>query len=73
MLTAEEIISRLENEARTDGVAKPFVSGRVRVDCEFVRDLAIFSWRIDGRTTTRQRAVQAIDEARRFPSRKALI
>jgi hypothetical protein len=63
MLSPEEIILRLEEAARTDG-PRVFVSGKLRVDCEWVHDMAQHYYRVNGVGALRQQVIRAINEAR---------
>jgi hypothetical protein len=63
MKSAEEMIAQLAEQARSDGRVT-FVSWALRLDCEFVRDLAIVCWRINGRQSSEQQAIAALQRAR---------
>lgn len=74
MLTAEEIVSRIEATAHADG-RHTFVSGRLRVDAEYAEDLGRVFFRVNGTGALRGQVIRAIEQARLKPDRmvKALI
>lgn len=68
MLTAEEIVTRIEAIAHADG-HHTFVSGRLRVDAEFVGELQQVYFRVNGVGALRQHVIRAINAARLNPTR----
>lgn len=72
MLTAEEIVTRLEAIAHADG-HHTFVSGKLRVDAEYAEDLGRVFFRVNGTGTLRQQTIRAIEQARLNPPGRARI
>lgn len=72
MLTAEEIVTRIEAIAHADG-HHTFVSGRLRIDAEYAEDLGRVFFRINGIGALRQQTIRAIEQARLNPTRMAMI
>lgn len=68
MLTAEEIVTRIEAVAHADG-HHTFVSGRLRVDAEYVEDLQRVFYRLNGIGASRGQVIRAINAARLDPAR----
>jgi hypothetical protein len=68
MLTAEEIVTRIEAIAHADG-HHTFVSGRLRIDAEFVGDMGQVYYRVNGVGALRQQVIRAINAARLNPTR----
>ncbi|MFM0162887.1 hypothetical protein P0D75_18365 [Paraburkholderia sediminicola] len=68
MLTAEEIVTRIEAIAHADG-HHVFISGRLRVDAEYVGDMGQVYYRVNGVGALRQQVIRAINAARLNPTR----
>jgi hypothetical protein len=63
MRTVEQVLAQLAEDARANG-RMTFVSWRLRLDCEFVRDLGLIAWRINGKQSSEAQAVAALERAR---------
>ncbi|WP_147329469.1 hypothetical protein [Paraburkholderia sp. DHOC27] len=63
MLSSDEVVLRLEHIAREEG-RHTFISGRLRVDAEYVGDMGQVYFRVNGVGALRNAVIRAIDEAR---------
>jgi len=64
MRTADEVLDSLEEQTRQSGRPETFISGQLRLDAEFLKDLGWCSWRINGQTDSREQARRALEIAR---------
>jgi hypothetical protein len=71
-LSPEEIVTRIEAIAHADG-HHTFVSGRLRIDAEFVGDMQTVYFRVNGVGALRQQVIRAIQQARLSPTRMVRI
>ncbi|KPD18022.1 hypothetical protein ADM96_15700 [Burkholderia sp. ST111] len=71
-LSPEEIVERLDAIAHADG-HHTFISGKLRIDAEFVGDMQQVYYRINGTGALRQRVIRAIQQARLNPDRKVKV
>jgi hypothetical protein len=65
---ATEVLAQMEINARAaPQLAHTMVSGRLRLDVEYLPDLQRVSWRVNGRTVSRAMASRELEKARAKP------
>jgi hypothetical protein len=63
MRTVEQVLAQLAEDTRANG-RTTFVSWRLRLDCEYVADLGLIVWRVNGKQCSEQQAAAALERAR---------
>ena len=69
MKTVDEWLTDMESESRACAPARGhsiLVSGRVRVECEYLPKVDRLTWRVDDHVVTRELAGKALEHARKY-------
>ncbi|REE21216.1 hypothetical protein B0G71_4368 [Paraburkholderia sp. BL27I4N3] len=64
MKDVSQTLDDLATRAATNGAVVTFVSGKLRIDCEYIAERGKVYWRINGRTAKRADVEIALERAR---------